>query len=128
MATDGRSKAIIDTSVLVNFLKIDRTDLLASHAGYRFVVLDLVRNEVTRHYAAQVARLDAAIAAGQLLADDPADATDLAELATFAAMSTLKIGDGERAAIAAAHTRGLPLAMDDNRAWKRSAAFSSGIP
>jgi predicted nucleic acid-binding protein len=128
MATDGRSKVIIDTSVLVNFLKIDRADLLANHPDYRFVVPDLVRNEVTRHYAAQVTRLEAAIATGQLLADDPAEATDLAELATFAAMSTLKIGDGERAAIAAAHTRGLPLAMDDNRAWKRSAAFSSGIP
>jgi hypothetical protein len=50
MATDGRSKAILETSVLVNFLKIDRTDLLANHPAYRFVVPDLVRNEVTRHY------------------------------------------------------------------------------
>jgi predicted nucleic acid-binding protein len=128
MATDGRSKAILETSVLVNFLKIDRTDLLANHPAYRFVVPDLVRNEVTKHYAAQVTRLDAAIAAGQLFADDPAEATDLTELATFAAMGTLKIGEGERAAIAAASTRGLPLAMDDQRAWKRSAAFSGGIP
>ena len=128
MATDGRSQAITDTSVLVNFLKIDRTDLLANHPAYRFVVPDLVRNEVTKHYAAQVARLDAAIAAGQLFADDPAEATDLRELAAFAAMGTLKIGEGERAAIAAASTRGLPLAMDDQTAWKRSAAFSAGVP
>lgn len=129
MATDGRSKAIIETSVLVNFLKIDRTDLLASHPDYRFVVLDLVHNEVATkpHYAAQATRLAAALAAGHLLPDDPAEATDLAELATFAAMDTLKIGEGERAAIAAASTRGLPLAMDDQRAWKRSAAYSAGI-
>ena len=128
MATDGRSKAIIETSVLVNFLKIDRTDLLANHPDYRFVVPDLVRNEVTRHYAAQVARLDAAIAAGELLADDPAESTAPTELTAFAAMSTLKIGDGERAAIAAASTRALPLAMDDQRAWKRAASFCAGVP
>lgn len=127
MATDGRSQAIIDTSVLVNFLKIDRTDLLANHPAYRFVVPGLVRNEVTNHYAAQVTRLEAAIAAGHLFPDDPAEATDLAELATFAVMDTLKIGEGERAAIAAASTRGLPLAMDDRTAWKRSTAFSAGV-
>jgi predicted nucleic acid-binding protein len=128
MANQGRSKAIIETSVLVNFLKIDRTDLLAKHALYQFVVPHAVRNEVTRHYAAQVARLDAAFAAGQLLPDDPPESTDPDELATFAAMSSLKIGNGEKAAIAAARTRGLPLAMDDQRAWKRSKAFSAGIP
>jgi predicted nucleic acid-binding protein len=127
MATDGRSKAIIDTSVLVNFLKIDRTDLLANHPTYRFVVPDLVRSEVARRYAAQVTKLETAFAVGHLLHDDPAEATDLAELVTFAAMATLKIGDGDRAAIAAASTRGLPLAMDDQRAWKRSAAFSAAV-
>ena len=128
MATDGRSNAIIDTSVLVNFLKIDRTDLLARHPAYRFVVIDFVRNEVTRHYAAQVARLEAAIAAGHLLPDAPPGTTGPAELATFAAMAKLKIGDGEKAAIAAANARRLPLAMDDQRAWKRAAAFCSAIP
>jgi predicted nucleic acid-binding protein len=128
MATDGRSGAIIETSVLVNFLKIGRTDLLAKHPTHRFVVPDLVRSEVTRHYAVQVARLDAAIAAGELLPDNPAESTDPAELAAFAAMSTVKIGDGERAAIAAAATRGLPLAMDDHRAWKRSSSFSAAVP
>ena len=128
MASDGRSDAIIETSMLVNFLKIGRTDLLAKHPAYRFVVPDLVRNEVTMHYAVQVARLDAAIAAGELLPDNPAGATDPAELAAFAAMSTIKIGDGERAAIAAAAARGLPLAMDDRRAWRRSASFSAAVP
>src|SRR5262245_25877877 len=127
MATDGRSKVIIETSVLVNFLKIDRTDLLANHPTYRFVVPDLVRNEVTKRYATQVARLETALVVGQLLSDDPAEATDPAELATFAAMDKLKIGDGERAAIAAASTRGLPLAMDDQRAWKRAVAFTASL-
>ena len=118
MATDGRTDAIIDSSTLVNFLKIDRADLLASHSDYRFIVVDSVRNEVTRHYAAQVERLGVALAAGQLVEDQPAAATSIAELAEFAAMASIKIGVGERAAIAAAKIRGLALAMDDERAWK----------
>jgi hypothetical protein len=42
MATDGRDDAIIDASVLLNFLNIDRIDLLARHPAYRFIVVDLV--------------------------------------------------------------------------------------
>jgi predicted nucleic acid-binding protein len=127
MATDGHTEAIVESSVLVNFLKIDRTDLLSMHPLYRFVVVDFVRDEVTRRYAAQVARLEAAFAAAHLFADGPPETIATAELAAFAAMATLKIGGGERAAIAAAATRGLPLAMDDERAWKRAAAFCAGI-
>ena len=92
------------------------------------MVLDFVRHEVKMQYPEQVARLDAALASGVLLPDDPPESIDPAELATFAAMSNLRIGQGEMAAIAAARTRGLALAMDDRRAWKRSAAFSAGIP
>ena len=120
MATDSRTDAIIESSTLVNFLKIDRADLLASHPSYRFIVVDAVRIEVTKRYAAHVARLDAALAAGQLFEDQPAAATSIAELAAFAAMASIRIGVGERAAIAAAKTLGLPLAMDDERAWKRA--------
>ena len=128
MATDGRSEAIIESSVLVNFLKIDRTDLLASHPDYRFVVVDLVRDEVTRRYATQFARLQAAFTAGHLLPDGRPGATSPAELATFAALGKFRIGEGERAAIAAANARGLPLAIDDERAWKRAAAYCATIP
>ncbi len=118
MATGGRGEAIIDTSTLVNFLRIGRVDLLASHPAFRFIVIDVIRNEVTRHYGAQVALLDAALANGQLWEDQPAALIAMAELAEFAAMSSIKIGAGERAAIAAAKTRGFALAMDDERAWK----------
>ena len=122
MATVGRSDAIIDSSTLVNFLKIDRTDLLAGHPAYRFIVVDAVQDEVTKHYGDQVARLDAAFAAGHLIRDQLPEATDPAELAAYAAMASIKIGVGERAAIAAARARNLPLAMDDERAWKRAGA------
>jgi len=122
MATDGRSDAVIDSSTLVNFLKINRVDLLASHPDYRFIVVDAVRAEIRKHYSAQVTRLEAAFAAGQLLTDQPAADTSMDELTAFAAMESIKIGTGERAAIAAARARGLPLAMDDERAWKRAGA------
>lgn len=127
MAKDGRDEAIIDTSVLLNFLKIDRVDLLARHPAYRFVVVDLVRNEVTKR--GQAARLEAAIQAGQVFADRPPEAIDPAEVETFVSLSAaMKIGNGERAAVAAAKVRGLALAMDDQIAWKRAAAFCVGIP
>jgi hypothetical protein len=58
----------------------------------------------------------------------PAESTDPADLAALTMMSTVKIGDGERAAIAAAETRGLAHAMDDQRAWNRSAANLATIP
>lgn len=127
MATDGRSDSIIDTSVLVNFLKIDRTDLLALHPLFRFLVIDYVGNEITKYYAAQVARLEASLLAGQLIRDQPSESTSPLELATYAALTNLKIGQGEMAAIAAAYARGVPLAMDDEQAWRRSSAFSSSL-
>ena len=125
MVTDGRVEAIIDTSVLLNFLKIDRIDLLAIHPSYRFVVVDLVKNEVTKR--GQATRLEAAFLAGEVFPDLPPESIDISELATFAAMSHIKIGNGEKAAIAAAKARGLVLAMDDEIAWKRASAFCTGV-
>lgn len=127
MAADGRTDAIIDSSTLINFLKIDRADLLARHPVHRFVVVDAVRDEITKHHAAQVASLEAAFDAGYLIRDHPPEVTDPAELEDYLAMKPLKIGVGERAAIAAAKARGLPLAMDDERAWKRAALFCAAL-
>jgi predicted nucleic acid-binding protein len=125
MATDGRNEAIIDASVLLNFLKIDRIDLLGRHPTYRFIVVDMVKNEVTKK--GQIARLETAFLAGDLIADGPPENTSLVELATFAALSSLKLGNGDKAVIAAAAARGLALAMDDQDAWKLSAAFTAAI-
>jgi predicted nucleic acid-binding protein len=125
MATDGRDDAIIDASVLLNFLKIHRIDLLARHPAYRFIVVDLVKNEVTKR--GQAARLDAALHSGELVPDGPPETIDVAELATFAAMTSMKLGSGDKAVIAAAKVRGLALAMDDKDAWKLGAAFCAGV-
>lgn len=52
----------------------------------------------------------------------------MAELEAFAAVSALDaLGPGERAAVAAAYARGLPLFMDDKRAWKKIGPLCPGI-
>lgn len=125
MATDGRDEAIIDASVLLNFLKIDRVDLLGKHPTYRFIVVDMVKNEVTKR--GQITRLDAAFLAGYLVADGPPETISQDELATFADLTSRKLGNGDKAVIAAAYTRGLALAMDDNDAWKIGVAYTTSI-
>ena len=127
MATEGRSPAIIDTSVLVNFLSVDRADLLDRHPLYRFVAVDLVRNEVVKRTSSD--RLEAALSAGYVLPDGPPETIALEELAAFAAISRYDaLGQGECAASAAAHARRLPLFMDDKAAWKKVDLTFPGMP
>jgi predicted nucleic acid-binding protein len=45
-----------------------------------------------------------------------------ADLTVFAELKALRLGDGECASIAAALNRGLPLAIEDNRARKKAVA------
>ncbi len=75
----------------------------------------------------QAARLDAALQSGELVPDGSPETIDVAELATFAAMSSLKLGSGDKAVIAAAKVRGLALAMDDKDAWRLGATFCAGV-
>lgn len=124
-ATAGRDDAILDTSVLLNFLKVDRLDLLTQHPSYRFSVTDHVRAEITQHYPDQLAKLEAAVNAGEL---DETHVTDPAELQAFGQLHASKrLGAGECSAIAVAASRQLPLAIDDKRARKHARAFASKI-
>ncbi len=59
-------EVVIDTSVLINFLVIHRLDLLVGHPGFRFVVTDHVREEITEHYPEQMAQLEDAIDTGKI--------------------------------------------------------------
>lgn len=86
----------------------------------------MVRDEVTKR--ASLDRLQAAFDAGCLVADGPPETIGMAELTAFAAVSALNaLGSGERAAVAAAYARGLPLFMDDRRAWKKINPICPGI-
>ncbi|MFQ5899689.1 MAG: hypothetical protein ACE5JN_15780, partial [Candidatus Methylomirabilia bacterium] len=59
---DGRLLVVTESSFLINFLAIDRMDILAGLHQFKFCVLDHVKAEI--QYPDQQARLQAAVAAG----------------------------------------------------------------
>ena len=109
---------ITDTSVLINFLVIDRVQLMAALPGRQFVVTDHVRSEVTEHYPGQLLRLEQALDAGIL---SEISVTGLSEVQSFAALTMTGLGIGECSAIAVAAHRGYSIALDDKTARKRIA-------
>jgi predicted nucleic acid-binding protein len=115
---------ITDTSVLINFLVLDRAKLLARLPDHRFVVTDHVRAEVTAHYQEQLQRLEEAFAAGTL---QEIQVTDLEEVRLFAQLTATGLGVGECSAIAVAAHRKLSLAIDDKRAIKKVKALRLGL-
>jgi len=124
MATAGRQQVILDTSVLINFLKIDRVDLLARHPSYEFLATEHVKDEITQHYPQQLARLDTARQNGDV---QEIRVTDQNELNAFGQLASTGLGTGECSAIAVAANRNLPVAVDDKVAIKRAQRFHSGI-
>ncbi len=56
---------VTDASVLINFLRIDRTDLLAAQS-HAFLATDHVAAEITDRYPDQRQRFAAAVAAGAI--------------------------------------------------------------
>ena len=76
---------ITDTSLLINFLVLDQTALLARLPDHRFVVTEHVRAEITDHYQDQLHRLETAFTAGIL---EEIRVTDLAEMQLFAQLGT----------------------------------------
>jgi len=114
MNTEGQDVVVItDTSVLVNFLCIDRMDLIARHS-HRFMITDHVKEEITGHYPEQQARLNAALADGTL--EVTAVSGDVA-MDLFRTLSeTRRLGAGENAAIACAIANNYAIAIDDRAA------------
>ena len=113
---------VADTSVLINFLKLDRIDLIARHP-FSFLVTNHVSDEVTRHYASQRSRLKAALEAGILREHSVADEQDVA---LFGKLSK-DLGSGESSAIAFASHRGYALAIDDGKAIKIARKVSKDL-
>jgi len=98
---------VLDASVLINFLILNRVVILANLGGYRFVVLDAVEREVLR----QQQQITLAAAFEQQLVDQVGAATPK-ELDIFAEHQRV-MGLGEAACLAAAETRGWMLASDE---------------
>jgi predicted nucleic acid-binding protein len=117
---------IADTSVLVNFLRVDRMTLIGKHEP-RCIITQHVVDEVTELYPEQQARLQAAIADGHLaIVQVSADA----EIDIFGRLQqTGRLGVGESSAIAVAFHRGYPMAIDDRPAIRlaEAAAVEEGI-
>lgn len=107
---------ITDTSVLINFLVLDRAELLGRLPSHRFVVTDHVRAEITKHYHEQLQRLAQAFAAKIL---EEISVTEMAEVQLFAELTATGLGIGECSAIAVAVHRNLTLGIDDKTAIKR---------
>jgi predicted nucleic acid-binding protein len=110
-----RAIVVADTSVLVNFLRINRMDLIGAHPA-TFIATDHVAGEISDTYPEQQARYAAALNAAQITEqhiDDPAEI-----FLRLAAKG--RLGAGERAAIAVALNRGCALAIDDSRAIRRA--------
>ncbi len=117
---------IADTSVLVNFLNIDRMDLIGRHLP-RCVITEHVIAEVTEYYPVQKDRLTQALAAGHL---ELIPVIDDHEVEMFGRIQQAgRLGTGESSAIAVALLRGYSLAIDDRRAIKdaSSMALERGI-
>ena len=111
---DGQPPVIVmDASVLMNFLRIDRLDLLARHS-HGFVVTNHVAAEVADRYPHQRTRFASAIDTGALRQES---ITSSAELSLFGSLSASgRLGAGECSAIAVAVQRRIILAIDDRRA------------
>lgn len=111
---------ISDTSVLLNFMHIERLDLLENLPGYAFHVSEHVVAEVTR--PDQAALLAASLEAGKIQLVTMQDATEIsryAELRHF-------LGDGEAATLAIAEKRGWMVACDEKKRFRREAEASIG--
>lgn len=122
----GNSSLIViaDTSILINFLRINRLDLLANHS-HHYVITEHVKEEITEHYAVQRQMLQKAIDK-QIITERIVNT--LAELKLFAMlMDTRRIGSGECSAIACAICGSYKLAIDDKRAVKEARKISTRI-
>ncbi len=113
---------IADTSVLINFLKVDRMNLIGRHEP-NCVITQHVVDEVTELYPEQRERLQAAIADGHLavvqVSEDP-------EIEFFGRIQqTGRLGVGESSAIAVALHRGHSIAIDDRRAIRDAQALAA---
>jgi predicted nucleic acid-binding protein len=108
---------VADMFVLMNFLRIDRMDLVGCHPS-GFITTDHTGADIAKWHADRQVRYAAAIAAGyisQERVDRPAEVDLFGRLIT-----ARRLGVGECSAIAVALNRGYGLATDDPRAVNRA--------
>ena len=111
---------VTDASVLINFLAVDRLDLIAAHPS-RCLVTDHVASEIAEHYPDQQLRYAAGLASGAIhqIAVSASDEIELFSQLT----ATRRLGTGECSAIALAICRQYRIAIDDKQACKQALAL-----
>ena len=103
----------MDASILMNFLRIDRMDLIARHS-HDFIVTDHVAAEISDRYPEQQQRFVTAIDAGFI---SQTSITSPEEISLFGSLAASgRLGAGECSAIAMAMHRRYVLAIDDRQA------------
>lgn len=127
MAEAGADDQVIivtDASVLINFLRIDRMDLIDRHPC-RFIITDHVAGEVTDEYPEQQATLAAALESGIL---EQRSVAGIEALAIFAELNEGKrLGAGESAAIALAITADYGIAIEDRKATREAQRLKADL-
>jgi predicted nucleic acid-binding protein len=117
---DGRLLVVADSSFLINFLAIDRMDILNQLPQFRFSVVNHVRAEI--RYESHRVRLEAAMESGgvtEIEISDPAEILLYDELRSF-------LGDGESASLAVAVSRLWVIAADEKGRFRRELFVRQG--
>ncbi len=108
---------ITDTSVLINFLNINRLDLLAAYPG-KFLITEHVVEEITVDFPEQQALLNVAINNNELVVVKVDSEKELQIYNDL--IQEGRLGPGECSAIACAINKNFSLAMEDARACKQA--------
>ena len=116
MEVNSSTTVVVDTSVLINFLCIDRMDLIAGHS-HSFIVTEHVAVEVKDYYSDERRRVDDAFKSSAIR-EERVEARILAAISSSSATSA-RLGLGERSAIALSISRGWKLAIDDRRQQRK---------
>lgn len=115
---------VADASVLINFLVVDRMDLISRYTR-RVLVTDHVAAEIASAYPDQRRRYKDTLAAEmieELRVDEQAELTLFGRLAAPG-----RLGAGECSAIAVAVLRRYALAIDDRRAIREARALDPAL-
>ena len=112
-ADDGRLLAVIDSSFLINFLALDRMDILGRLSRFRFHVVNHVSAEI--RYEDQRRRQLTAVESGivtKIEITEPGEVLLYDDLRRF-------LGDGESASLAVAVSRRWVIAADEKGRFRR---------
>ena len=104
---------VTDANILINFIHVERLELLGTLSAYRFVVPDHVAAEIT--IPEQQQQLQAAFDRHDL---EQESLTTPEELALYAELHRV-MGQGEAACLAMAESRGWLIASDERRRFRR---------